>query len=180
MPPPRRHRLLLLLLAPPPTPAHLPLSHTYPILPRNLRPPQPSGAVERGAAHLLPLRSPSSSCPTSDMHSHSGSQVQRSQTIDDMPGPSSQDSVTRHHSVPAQALVPTTQGASSAASASSSVITYRWDQTPQTDKEMLQHMTSMQKGWRGMLKSKVVTMSLWKWKGKGKSEEHPYCHEMIV
>ncbi|MQL78088.1 hypothetical protein Taro_010513 [Colocasia esculenta] len=29
-----------------------------------------------------------------------------------------------------------------------------WDRTPQTDKEMLQHMTSMHKGWRGMLKSK--------------------------
>ncbi|MQM04055.1 hypothetical protein Taro_036845 [Colocasia esculenta] len=31
---------------------------------------------------------------------------------------------------------------------------YRWDRTPQTDKEMLQHMTVMHKGWRGMLKSK--------------------------
>ncbi|MQM06966.1 hypothetical protein Taro_039797 [Colocasia esculenta] len=31
---------------------------------------------------------------------------------------------------------------------------YCWDQTPQTDKEMLQHMTAMHKGWRGMLKSK--------------------------
>ncbi|MQL85240.1 hypothetical protein Taro_017752, partial [Colocasia esculenta] len=31
---------------------------------------------------------------------------------------------------------------------------YFWDRTPQTDKEMLQHMTAMHKGWRGMLKSK--------------------------
>ncbi|MQM19891.1 hypothetical protein Taro_052904 [Colocasia esculenta] len=31
---------------------------------------------------------------------------------------------------------------------------YRWDHTPQTDKQMLQHMTVMHKGWRGMLKSK--------------------------
>ncbi|MQL71537.1 hypothetical protein Taro_003879 [Colocasia esculenta] len=31
---------------------------------------------------------------------------------------------------------------------------YSWDRTPQTDKEMLQHMTVMHKGWRGMLKSK--------------------------
>ncbi|MQL83826.1 hypothetical protein Taro_016333 [Colocasia esculenta] len=31
---------------------------------------------------------------------------------------------------------------------------YCWDRTPQTDKEMLQHMTAMHKGWRGMLKSK--------------------------
>ncbi|MQL78788.1 hypothetical protein Taro_011219 [Colocasia esculenta] len=31
---------------------------------------------------------------------------------------------------------------------------YSWDRTPQTDKEMLQHMTAMHKGWRGMLKSK--------------------------
>ncbi|MQL96198.1 hypothetical protein Taro_028871 [Colocasia esculenta] len=34
---------------------------------------------------------------------------------------------------------------------------YRWDRTPQTDKEMLQYMTAMHKGWRGMLKSKVKT-----------------------
>ncbi|MQM10672.1 hypothetical protein Taro_043570 [Colocasia esculenta] len=33
-------------------------------------------------------------------------------------------------------------------------MTYRWDRTPQTNKEMLQHMTAMQKGYRGMLKSK--------------------------
>ncbi|MQM18861.1 hypothetical protein Taro_051858, partial [Colocasia esculenta] len=33
-------------------------------------------------------------------------------------------------------------------------MTYRWDQTPQMDKEMLQHMTAMQKAWCGMLKSK--------------------------
>ncbi|MQM19454.1 hypothetical protein Taro_052459 [Colocasia esculenta] len=119
------------------------------------------------------------------MHSRSGSWVRRSRTIDDVSGPSSQDSVTRQHSIPAQALVPTTQRASSATSASSSVVetpswgqgisrrgpsrgaierrieprhkwnmTYRWDWTPQTDKEMLQHMTAMQKGWHGMLKSK--------------------------
>ncbi|MQM18240.1 hypothetical protein Taro_051228 [Colocasia esculenta] len=31
---------------------------------------------------------------------------------------------------------------------------YCWDRTPQTDKEMLQHMTAMHKGWSGMLKSK--------------------------
>ncbi|MQM09915.1 hypothetical protein Taro_042799 [Colocasia esculenta] len=31
---------------------------------------------------------------------------------------------------------------------------YCWDRTPQTDKEMLQQMTAMHKGWRGMLKSK--------------------------
>ncbi|MQM10042.1 hypothetical protein Taro_042932 [Colocasia esculenta] len=31
---------------------------------------------------------------------------------------------------------------------------YSWDRTPQTNKEMLQHMTAMHKGWRGMLKSK--------------------------
>ncbi|MQL98971.1 hypothetical protein Taro_031687 [Colocasia esculenta] len=31
---------------------------------------------------------------------------------------------------------------------------YCWDRTPQTDKEMLQHMTAMHKGWCGMLKSK--------------------------
>ncbi|MQM06511.1 hypothetical protein Taro_039338 [Colocasia esculenta] len=31
---------------------------------------------------------------------------------------------------------------------------YRCHQTPQTDKEMLKHMTTMHKGWRGILKSK--------------------------
>ncbi|MQM12738.1 hypothetical protein Taro_045656 [Colocasia esculenta] len=31
---------------------------------------------------------------------------------------------------------------------------YRWDQTLQTDKEILQHMTTMHKSWSGMLKSK--------------------------
>ncbi|MQM05461.1 hypothetical protein Taro_038271 [Colocasia esculenta] len=31
---------------------------------------------------------------------------------------------------------------------------YCWDQTPQIDKEMLQHMIAMHKGWRGMLKLK--------------------------
>ncbi|MQM23611.1 hypothetical protein Taro_056677 [Colocasia esculenta] len=31
---------------------------------------------------------------------------------------------------------------------------YSWDRTPQTDKEMLQHMIVMYKGWRGMLKLK--------------------------
>ncbi|MQL99798.1 hypothetical protein Taro_032527, partial [Colocasia esculenta] len=33
-------------------------------------------------------------------------------------------------------------------------MTYRWDQTSQTNKEMLQHMTAIQKGWRRMLKPK--------------------------
>ncbi|MQM10069.1 hypothetical protein Taro_042956 [Colocasia esculenta] len=57
------------------------------------------------------------------------SRVRRSQNVDDVPGPSSPDSVTRHHSVLAQALVPITQGASSAASASSSVVeTLSWGQ----------------------------------------------------
>ncbi|MQM01129.1 hypothetical protein Taro_033878, partial [Colocasia esculenta] len=55
------------------------------------------------------------------MHSRSGSRVRRSRSADDVSGHSSQDSVARHHSVPAQALVPTTQGASSTTSASSSV-----------------------------------------------------------
>ncbi|MQL77291.1 hypothetical protein Taro_009687, partial [Colocasia esculenta] len=55
------------------------------------------------------------------MSLRSGSWVRKSQTVDDVPDPSSQDSVTRHHSVSAQALVPTTQGASSTAFASSYV-----------------------------------------------------------
>ncbi|MQL91809.1 hypothetical protein Taro_024425, partial [Colocasia esculenta] len=33
-------------------------------------------------------------------------------------------------------------------------MTYQWDRTPQMDKDMLQHMTAMHKGWRVMLKSK--------------------------
>ncbi|MQL92569.1 hypothetical protein Taro_025194, partial [Colocasia esculenta] len=52
------------------------------------------------------------------MSSHSGSQVRRSRTVDGVPCYSSEDSVACH---PSQALVPTTQGASSATSASSSV-----------------------------------------------------------
>ncbi|MQM17906.1 hypothetical protein Taro_050887, partial [Colocasia esculenta] len=55
------------------------------------------------------------------MNSRSGSRVQRSRTVDDMPGPSSQDFVARHQSVPSQALVPITHGAFSTASVSSSV-----------------------------------------------------------
>ncbi|MQL99927.1 hypothetical protein Taro_032656 [Colocasia esculenta] len=124
------------------------------------------------------------------MNSRSGSQVQRLRTVDGVPGNSSENSLTGH---PSQALLPITQGASFAASASSSVaetpswgrgtgrrgsfrdaigrrlepghkwnarviggygMWYRWDRTPQTDKEMLQHMTCMHKGWRGMLKLK--------------------------
>ncbi|MQL95452.1 hypothetical protein Taro_028112, partial [Colocasia esculenta] len=169
----------------------------------------------------------------SDMSSRRGSRVRRAQTVDDVPTHSPEDSVAGH---PSQAVVPITQGASSAASASSSVaetpswgrgsgrrgpsrgaterrlepgqkwnvrviggygvgeqgtnfisrmgivirlhcklwqknfsklpeetkngifrdleMWYSWDRTPQTDKEMLQHMTAMHKGWRGMLKSK--------------------------
>ncbi|MQL84076.1 hypothetical protein Taro_016570 [Colocasia esculenta] len=56
------------------------------------------------------------------MNSRSGSWVRRSRTVDGVSGPSSQDSVTRHHSIPAQALVPTIQEASSAASPSSYVV----------------------------------------------------------
>ncbi|MQM20486.1 hypothetical protein Taro_053505 [Colocasia esculenta] len=167
------------------------------------------------------------------MSSHSGSRVRRSRTMDGVPGCSSEDSIAGH---PSQTLIPTTQGASSAASASSFVaetpswgretrrrdpsrgaterkiesghkwnvrvisgysvdeegtnfvsrmgiviklhckiwqknfsklpeetknrifrdleMWYRWDRTPQTDKDMLQHMTTMHKDWRGMLKSK--------------------------
>ncbi|MQL98531.1 hypothetical protein Taro_031243 [Colocasia esculenta] len=128
------------------------------------------------------------------MSSRSGSWVPRLRTMDGVPSHSSKDFVVGH---PSQALLPITQGASSATSASSSVaetpswgqgaghrgpsrgvterrlepghkwnvrviggyrldlvMWYRWDQTPQTDKEMLQHMTAMHKGWRGMLKSK--------------------------
>ncbi|MQL79645.1 hypothetical protein Taro_012101 [Colocasia esculenta] len=134
------------------------------------------------------------------MSSRRGSRVRRARTVDDVPTHSPEDSVAGH---PSQAVVPITQGASSAASASSSVaetpswgrgsgrrglsrgaterrlepgqkwnvrviggygtkngifrdleMWYSWDRTPQTDKEMLQHMTAMHKGWRGMLKSK--------------------------
>ncbi|MQL80015.1 hypothetical protein Taro_012449 [Colocasia esculenta] len=138
-----------------------------------------------------------------------GSRVRRARTVDDVPTHSPEDSIAGH---PSQAVVPITQGASSAASASSSIaetpswgrgsgrrgpsrgaterrlepvqkwnvrviggygkffsklpeetkngifrdleMWYSWDRTPQTDKEMLQHMTAMHKGWRGMLKSK--------------------------
>ncbi|MQL99735.1 hypothetical protein Taro_032464 [Colocasia esculenta] len=168
-----------------------------------------------------------------DMSSRSGSRVRRARTVDDVPTHSPEDSIAGH---PSQAVVPITQGASSAASASSSVaetpswgrgsgrrgpsrgaterrlepeqkwnvrviggyrvgeqgtnfisrmgiairlhcklwpkffsklpeetkngifrdleMWYSWDRTPQTNKEMLQHMTAMHKGWRGMLKSK--------------------------
>ncbi|MQM11800.1 hypothetical protein Taro_044711 [Colocasia esculenta] len=122
--------------------------------------------------------------------SHNGSRVQRLWIVDGLPNHSSEDSVAGH---PSQALLPTTQGASSDASASSSVaetpswgtgqrgpfrgaterrleprhkwnvrvingymMWYCWDRTPQTDKEMLQHMTTMRKGWCGMLKSKNI------------------------
>ncbi|MQM00265.1 hypothetical protein Taro_032995, partial [Colocasia esculenta] len=167
------------------------------------------------------------------MSSRRGSRVQRARTVDDVPTHSPEDFVAGH---PSQAVVPITQGASSAASPSSSVVEtpswgrgsghrgpsrgaterrlepgqkwnvrviggygvgeqgtnfisrtgivirlhsklwqkifsklpeetkngifrdlemwYSWDRTPQTDKEMLQHMTAMHKGWRGMLKSK--------------------------
>ncbi|MQL89582.1 hypothetical protein Taro_022157 [Colocasia esculenta] len=90
----------------------------------------------------------------------------RSWTVKDVPGHSSQDSIAGHHHVPPQAFVPTSQGASSVAFASSSVaemknaifgdleMIYRWDWTLQTDKEMLQHKTTMHKGWHGMLKLK--------------------------
>ncbi|MQL74640.1 hypothetical protein Taro_007020 [Colocasia esculenta] len=167
------------------------------------------------------------------MSSRSGSRVRRLRTVDDVPTHSPEDSIPGH---PSQAVVPITQGASFAASASSSVaetpswgrgtgrrgpsrgaterrlepghkwnvrviggygvgeqetncisrmgiviilhckiwqknfsklpeetkngifrdleMWHCWDRTPQTDKEMLQHMTAMHKGWRGMLKSK--------------------------
>ncbi|MQL86133.1 hypothetical protein Taro_018660 [Colocasia esculenta] len=52
------------------------------------------------------------------MSSRSGSRVRRLQTVDGALGHSSEDSVASH---PSQALLPTTQGASSAASTSSSV-----------------------------------------------------------
>ncbi|MQM08431.1 hypothetical protein Taro_041287, partial [Colocasia esculenta] len=165
-----------------------------------------------------------------------GSRVRRARTVDDVPTHSPENSVAGH---PSQVVVPITQGASSAASASSSVaetpswgrgsgrrdpsrgaterrlelgqkwnvrviggygiseqgtnfisrmdisirlhckiwhksfsklpeetkngifrdfkMRYSWDRTPQTDKKMLQHMTAMHKGWRGMLKSKGKT-----------------------
>ncbi|MQL96064.1 hypothetical protein Taro_028731 [Colocasia esculenta] len=168
-----------------------------------------------------------------NMSSRSGSRVRRLRTVDDVPSHSPKDSVAGH---PSQAILTITQGASSATSASSSVVEtpswgrgiglrgpfrgaterrlepghkwnvrviggykvgeqgtnfisrmgivirlhckiwqnffsklpeetkngifrdlemwYCWDRTPQTDKEMLQHMTAMHKGWRGMLKSK--------------------------
>ncbi|MQL96197.1 hypothetical protein Taro_028872 [Colocasia esculenta] len=62
---------------------------------------------------------------SSDRSSRSGSRVQRSRTVDDMPETPSwgrrigRRGPSRGH--PSQAVVPTTQGASSAASASSSV-----------------------------------------------------------
>ncbi|MQL88383.1 hypothetical protein Taro_020950 [Colocasia esculenta] len=60
------------------------------------------------------------------MSSCSGSRVRRSRTVDGMPGHSFEDSIAGH---PFQSLVPTTQGASSAASASSSVVeTPSWGQ----------------------------------------------------
>ncbi|MQL96300.1 hypothetical protein Taro_028973 [Colocasia esculenta] len=125
-----------------------------------------------------------------DMSSRSGSRVQRLRTVHDVPTHSREDSVAGHLS---QTILPITQGASSAASAPSSVaetpswgrgagrrgpsrgaterrlepghkwnvrviggygMWYCWDRTPQTDKEMLQHMTAMHKGWCGILKSK--------------------------
>ncbi|MQL94913.1 hypothetical protein Taro_027579 [Colocasia esculenta] len=52
------------------------------------------------------------------MSSHSGSRVHKLRTVDGMSNHSSEDSVAGH---PSQGLLPTTQGASSAASASSSV-----------------------------------------------------------
>ncbi|MQM19909.1 hypothetical protein Taro_052923 [Colocasia esculenta] len=52
------------------------------------------------------------------MSSRSGSRVRRARIVDDVPTHSPEDSVSGH---PSQAVVPTTQGASSAASASSSV-----------------------------------------------------------
>ncbi|MQL82687.1 hypothetical protein Taro_015163 [Colocasia esculenta] len=52
------------------------------------------------------------------MSSHSGSRVHKLRTVDGVPSHSSEDSVAGH---PSQALPPTTQGASSAASASSSL-----------------------------------------------------------
>ncbi|MQM02021.1 hypothetical protein Taro_034780 [Colocasia esculenta] len=52
------------------------------------------------------------------MSLRSGSRVRRARIVDDVPTHSPEDSVAGH---PSQAVVPTTQGASSAASASSSV-----------------------------------------------------------
>ncbi|MQL92421.1 hypothetical protein Taro_025040 [Colocasia esculenta] len=167
------------------------------------------------------------------MSSRSGSRVRRLRTVDGVPSHSSEDFVAGH---PSQALLPITQGVSSAASACFSVaetpswgrgtshrgpsrgaterrlgpghkwnvrviggyrvgeqgtsfishmgivirlhckiwqknfsklpeetknrifrdleMWYRWDRTPQTDKEMLQHMTVIHKSWREMLKLK--------------------------
>ncbi|MQL82104.1 hypothetical protein Taro_014580 [Colocasia esculenta] len=53
------------------------------------------------------------------MSSRSGSRVRRLQTVDGVPSHSSEDSIAGH---PSQALLPITQGASSAASASSFVV----------------------------------------------------------
>ncbi|MQL81390.1 hypothetical protein Taro_013854 [Colocasia esculenta] len=52
------------------------------------------------------------------MSSRSGSRVRRLQTVDGVPSHSFEDSIASH---PSQALLPITQGASSAASASSSI-----------------------------------------------------------
>ncbi|MQL83828.1 hypothetical protein Taro_016334, partial [Colocasia esculenta] len=195
-------------------------------------PPPPSAALApAGASETQPP--PCKCMKFSDMSSHSGSRVRRLRTVDDVPTHSREDSVAGH---PSQTILPITQGASSAASAPSSVaetpswsrgagrrgpsrgaterrlepghkwnvrviggygvgeqgtnfisrmgivirlhckiwqkifsklpeetkngifrdleMWYCWDRTPQTDKEMLQHMIAMHKGWRGMLKSK--------------------------
>ncbi|MQL95673.1 hypothetical protein Taro_028341, partial [Colocasia esculenta] len=139
--------------------------------------------------HKLYSKASSSSSGCGWVTNGSRSRVRKLRTVDGVPGNSSEDSVSGH---PSQALLPITQGASSAASASSSVaetsswgrgtgrrgpsrgaterrlepghkwnvrviggygMWYCWDRTPQTNK-MLQHMTAMHKGWRGMLKSK--------------------------
>ncbi|MQL85316.1 hypothetical protein Taro_017834 [Colocasia esculenta] len=222
--------------------------YPHPPPPPHFRAPPPSPFRLAYWRRCLPpsslLETPEFQCTVpADMSSRSGSRVRRLRTVDDVPTHSPEDSVAGH---PSQAVVPITQGTSSAASASSSVaetpswgrgsgrrgpsrgaterrlepghkwnvrviggygvgeqgtnfishmgivirlhckiwqkifsklpeetkngifrdleMWYCWDRTPQTDKEMLQHMTAMHKGWRRMLKSKHY---------KGKTFEDP-------
>ncbi|MQM12142.1 hypothetical protein Taro_045056, partial [Colocasia esculenta] len=76
--------------------------------------PRPAVLVEE---ERNPHPRATSHAPT-DMSLRSGSRVWRLRTVDGVPGNSSEDSVVGH---PSQALLPVTQGASFAASASSSV-----------------------------------------------------------
>ncbi|MQL72653.1 hypothetical protein Taro_004972, partial [Colocasia esculenta] len=115
------------------------------------------------------------------MSSRSRLRVRRSRTVDSMPGHSSEDSITGHHS---QALIPTTQGASSAASASSSIAERMTqmmtpslqsdDVTPVSTKDAFIAGMGQDMSHRVCCTDKAKTLCTWYRRGEGLSSSDGY------